>query len=387
MKHRYRATVAQGGEEMLADELHWLGVRDLRVVPGGVLFEAPTRVAYRVLYRTRIASRVLFVLRRFPCPNARALYGAVRTLPWEEHIDVEQTLRVSFSGTSETLRNEVFSAQRVKDAVVDRIREMTGDRPSVDIEDPDVNLVATLERGHGQIAIDLAGVPLHVRGNGREGGPAPLKESLAALILALSEWPIAAQENKPLYDPFCGSGSLLIEAAGIALGHAAGRSRTFAVERWKGFDPEAWASVIDEADRPLAESVQLSGSDVDPDQIARARRNAERNGLADVITFTVRDAAEATPPEGAGLVVTNPPYGHRLDTDEEAAETLQLLGDVLKQRFRGWHAWILAGSTSHAKTLGLKPKARIPLRNGPLDARLLSVPISDRAAKARRKLD
>lgn len=385
MNHRLVAIAAPGLEGVLAEELVALGGQRVRAFDGAVRFEGDTAVAYRACLRSRVASRILLVLRRFPSPHARALYGAVRTLRWEEHLGPDDTLRVDFVGTSDTLRNEQFSAQKVKDAVVDRIREVTGDRPSIDLEAPDVRLHVHLDNGHGQVALDLSGAPLHERGWGRDGGPAPLKETLAAGILRLAGWPRAASLGMPLVDPMAGSGTLVIEAAGMALGHAAGRHRTFGFERWRGFEPDVWQAVKAEPDQPLTPSVGIFASDRDPEQVARLRENADKAGVGDVVRVATRELADAKAPSGEpGLVVTNPPYGERL-ADEDGT-TLRLLGDILRQRFLGYHAWILAGSTKQAKTLGLRPESRIPLFNGPLDARLLHVPIAADKARPRRDL-
>jgi 23S rRNA (guanine2445-N2)-methyltransferase / 23S rRNA (guanine2069-N7)-methyltransferase len=349
-----------------------------------VRFQASPAVAYRVCYRSRVASRVLLVLRRFPCPDARALYGAVRTLRWAEHFGPDQSVRVDFVGTSPTIRQSHFGALKVKDAIVDAMREATGGRPSVDLDEPDVRVRVRLAEGHATLALDLSGAPLHQRGVGRDGGPAPLKESLAAAVLHLAGWPAAAAAGLPLVDPMCGSGTLLTEAAGIALGHAAGRSRRFGFERWRGHDAAAWAAVRAETDRPLAGSVRIHGSDLDPAQVARARENAARAGVASALALRVGSIADIEPPRGpAGLVVTNPPYGERLGEADEVAVVWRELGDALRQRFLGWHAWVLAGSPQLAKQLGLRPAARLPLHNGPLDGRLLSVPIADAAPSGR----
>ena len=374
MSHRFTATCIQGLEQALAEELSELGATKIKIVSQAVQFHGSLTDGYRACLWSRTASRILLRLRGFPAPDVRALYGGIRSFHWDNHLGPDSTLAITFIGTSPTVRNSHFGAMKTKDAICDSLRDRTGARPSIDLEAPDVRVHVHLHGDDATLSLDLSGTALHLRGHGRDGGPAPLRETLAAGILHYANW----RGDVPLLDPMCGSGTFLSEAHEIAADRAAGLKRThWGFLGWRGHDDEAWKELISEAHsrvRPV--TVPLYGFDRDPKQVERARRNLSGRGE---IPIGVRELRDARPPDGPeGILVTNPPYGERLK-DGDVAETWGLLGNVLRRRFLGWTAYILAGSTGLVKCLGLRPARRHILYNGALNGRLLEVPISGKA--------
>jgi 23S rRNA (guanine2445-N2)-methyltransferase / 23S rRNA (guanine2069-N7)-methyltransferase len=375
------ATCSRGLEPLLEAELRGLGLPRVRPLRGAVLFGAELRDGYRALLWSRLASRVLLELSRFRCPHADTLYDGVIDIDWEQHLAPTGALAVDFVGGSASIRHNQFGARRVKDAIVDQIRDRHGVRPDVDLERPDVRINVHLDGRHATVCVDLAGRPLHERGFQRQALEAPLKETLAAALLRIAGW----TGDAPLVDPFCGSGTFLIEAAMVAADVAPGLARTrWGFSRWRGHDRALWTSLVEEAAaraevgrrRPLA----IYGSDIDGEALQAARHNARSAGFGDAIKLARRPVSEARPPDGPpGLVVTNPPYGARLEDEPRADAIVRELGDALRQRFLGWTAFVLVGGTRQAKSLGLRPARRHEVRNGPLDARFLEVPIADRA--------
>jgi 23S rRNA (guanine2445-N2)-methyltransferase / 23S rRNA (guanine2069-N7)-methyltransferase len=275
--------------------------------------------------------------------------------------------------TRATITDSRFAALKVKDAVVDVIRDVTGDRPAVRRKQPDVQVSLHVRGEDAVLSIDLSGDSLHRRGYRTETGGAPLRETLASAILVRAGWPDAAGAGASMVDPMCGSGTLLIEAALMAGDVAPGLERGyFGLLGWRGHDRPRWDRLLEEARERRRAGVRgsplVAGWDVDARAVRAARRNAERAGVT--IRVDRRDLADLVPPAGAvpGLVVTNPPYGERL---EGTPEQWKRLGDLLKRRYGGWRAVVLAGGADRGKHIGLRPSFRLPVRNGPLEARIL----------------
>lgn len=378
-RHRLVATCSRGLEPLLVEELAELGIEAPEPGRGAVSWRGALETGYRALLESRLASRILLEIGFGRATSERVLYETVRALPWTHHLGPEQTVAVDFVGINPGIRHTGFGAQRVKDALCDHLREATGARPDVDREAPALRLQAYLREKHLALHVDLAGAPMHLRSAGVEGGAAPLKETLAAAILRLAGWHRA---QVPLVDPMCGSGTLLREAASMACGDAPGRLREMpGSPGWRGHDRALWARMLAEVrTRPRRPTPPILGRDVDPHALALARRGLLGLDLADRVVLEVGALADARPPTGPpGLVLTNPPYGERLGTEEQARATLVELGRLLRARFPGWRAFVLAGNPDLARAVGLRPARRIPLYNGALECRLLDLPIDERA--------
>jgi 23S rRNA (guanine2445-N2)-methyltransferase / 23S rRNA (guanine2069-N7)-methyltransferase len=377
--YRFVATCAPALEELLADELRELGLGNVETGPGIVRFDGRLIDGYGACMWSRIASRILLPLRSFPVRSADELYESARGISWTDHLSPDTTFAVRFVGTDSLVRSSLFGALKVKDAIVDVIRDRCGERPSVDRDDPDVGIHAHLGRGRVTLSIDLSGPPMHLRGHERDGGPAPLKETLAAAMLRIAGWHRFGPQGAPLLDPMCGSGTLLTEAAAVLSDRAPGLSRRrWGFLRWKGHNPRDWGRVVGQARERIRSfgDVQIFGSDQDREQLKRARANIIRAGVDEAIKVRRASLVDLRAPADRGIMVTNPPYGERMQDEAAVRVTWRDLGDVLRRRFLGWTAFLLAGSRPASTSLGLKPRRRHVLFNGPLEARLLEVPIS-----------
>ncbi len=378
--HRPRpcfATCDGGFEPLLTAELEALGMQGVRAGNRGVHFEADRAGLWTVNLLSRLANRVLMPIAEFPAMDQQALYAGAGRIHWEAWMANTRTLSVEAQGDQGDLRHTGFVALVIKDAICDRFREQTGQRPNVNRRSPDVTIHARLEEGRVVLALDSSGARLHRRGYRAEAGEAPLKETLAASLIAQSGW----TPDQPFVDPMCGAGTLVIEAALQAADRAPGlirlRKGGFAFERWLDHDPARFAEVVSaararEAAQVAAPRGPIVGSDVDPEVVAMARRNAARAGVADRVQFFVQDLADVAAPEadGPGVLITNPPYGERLGDRETLTPLYDVLGTVLKHRFTGWTAWVLAGEGAPIKAIGLRPSLKRPVRNGPLHCQL-----------------
>jgi 23S rRNA (guanine2445-N2)-methyltransferase / 23S rRNA (guanine2069-N7)-methyltransferase len=385
---QFSATCAPGLEAALADELTSLGLEQVAPERQAVAFEGGLEAGYRACLWSRVASRVLLTLGTAYANSARTLYAETRRIDWSQHLGPQQTLAVDFVGGNEAIRNSRFGALKVKDAIVDRLRDAHGgERPSIDVQSPDVRVHVYLKHQRAKIALDLSGDPLHLRGHHRDGGPAPLRENLAAGLLRYARWHELGPEGCPLVDPMCGSGTFLMEAAEVLRDRAPGLGRQrWGFTGWLGHRAPVWQTLLDEArerDRPTA-SVQIFGSDIDRAQVRRSHQNMARAGLTEDVALATRSLADFRAPESRahvprGLLVTNPPYGERLGAEDEVVQLHALLGDVLRRRCLGWTGWVLAGSPQLAKRFGLKPARKFEVRNGALHARFCEIPIRDAA--------
>ena len=364
----YFATTAKGLEEALAGELRALGMAEITAGNGGVHFRGTRADGYRACLWLRTANRVLQPLGTFPCHTPEQLYDELRALPWEEYMTPEMTLALDASVRDSALTHSRFVALKGKDAIVDRFRDRCGSRPNVDPAAPDLPINLHLAGNRCTVSLDLAGEGLHRRGYRLERTVAPLRETLAAGLLLLSEW----DPGTPFVDPMCGSGTLPIEAALLATRSAPGLGRAFAFQKWPGFDARSWQALRDEAHhmRQPAAAV-IVGADHDPRALRVCADNATRLPPTTTIDWQRTPFARLTPPAPGGTLLFNPPYGERLKDQDSLDVLYREIGDTLKQRWKGWTAWILTGNLEAAKRVGLKATRRIPLWNGPLECRLL----------------
>jgi 23S rRNA (guanine2445-N2)-methyltransferase / 23S rRNA (guanine2069-N7)-methyltransferase len=383
------ATCARGVEPLLAEELVALGAKDVKAARAGVAFRGDIASAYAACLWSRTASRVLMTLGQVPADTVDALYEGIRAMPWEDHISPDGTLAVDFaSDTNPSFRNTMFGAQKVKDAIVDRLRDTFGRRPNVDPVAPDVRVNVRVRTGKATVSIDLAGDALHRRGYREAGvqGAAPLKESLAAAVLLYAGWREMAAAGGALVDPMCGSGTLLIEGAWIAGDVAPGLIRPyFGFTGWLGHDADAWADLLADADgraeAGLAKLPPIAGSDSDPAAVELALANLARAGLRGRVSAAHGPMERMLPPEGAttGLVAVNPPYGERMGERGALLSTYRMFGERLRREFPGWRAAVLTDDDALASAVGLVPEESHRLYNGPIHVRLDMAPVPDAA--------
>ncbi|EKY1944516.1 bifunctional 23S rRNA (guanine(2069)-N(7))-methyltransferase RlmK/23S rRNA (guanine(2445)-N(2))-methyltransferase RlmL [Cronobacter turicensis] len=366
------ASTARGLEELLKTELENLGAQECQVVQGGVHFQGDAALVYQSLMWSRLASRILLPLGECAVYSDLDLYLGVQAIDWTSIFAPDATFAVHFSGLNDTIRNSQYGAMKVKDAIVDAFTRKNLPRPSVDRELPDLRINVWLNKDTASIAIDLSGEGLHQRGYRDRTGQAPIKENLAAAIVMRSGW----EPGTPLLDPMCGSGTLLIEAAMIATDRAPGLHRThWGFNGWAQHDESVWKEVKTEAQvrarRGLSEyASRFYGSDNDPRVIERARTNARRAGLADIIAFSAQDVANLTNPlpEGpTGTVISNPPYGERLESEPALIALHSLLGRIMKNQFGGWNLSLFSASPELLSCLQLRADRQFKAKNGPLD--------------------
>ena len=375
------ATTSRGTEEVLAVELGELKLSGVEARRGGVAFGGGIEGAYRACLWSRVASRVLMSLAEFEAEDADALYEGAHAVDWTRYLGPDQSLAVDVAGRDAPSGPPHFIALKVKDAIVDRVREAEGDRPDVDTRDPDVRINVHVAGSRVTVYLDVAGRSLHRRAGDRAGAEAPLKENLAAALVRMAGW--RSGDSRGLFDPMCGSGTLLVEAAGIALDRAPGLTDPrIGAAGWRGHDPRSWELLLGEA-RERAEAganreLRIAGSDVSRSAVRLARECLAQAGLGRKVRVGFGELGEIVAPwDEPGLLITNPPYGARIGESEELVPLYQRLGDVLKRRFPGWSAWVFCGNPGLAKRIGLRPAARHVLYNGPIECRLLEIPISD----------
>ncbi len=364
------APCPRGLEAVLAQELGALEASAIKAADGGVHFAGPFALAYRANLESRIASRILWQVANVSYKTEDDIYKATLGLPWQQWFDVGQTIRVNLSAVRSPLKSLDFTTLRIKDAVCDAFRAKGGARPSVNTQAPDVRIHAFLTAERLTLYLDTSGEPLFKRGYRTVTGEAPLRENLAAGIVKLSGW----DTREALLDPMCGSGTLLIEAALIALNIAPGARRRFAFEKLKNFDAREWENAKRAAasrESAPADLPPIFGADLYGDELKSARENIAATGLADRIQLKQANVLELPAPASSGVIVTNPPYGVRLSGEDELSEFYPQLGNALKQRFAGWRAYILTGDPQLPKLIRLAASKRTVLFNGALECRLL----------------
>jgi len=384
MSERFFASCPRGLEAPLGSELAAIGATDVAATEGGVAFAGDLGLAYRANLETRIASRVLWRVGGGAYRDERDLYELVRSLDWARHFAPTRTLRVDVAATRSPLTSLEFATLRTKDAVCDRMRADHGVRPSIDKRSPDVRVHLHLTDRDASIYVDTSGEPLFKRGYRRDADEAPLRENLAAGILALAQW----QPAIPLLDPMCGSGTIVAEAAQIAANRAPGLMRTFGFQKLSWYDGPTWQRIKQAArDRIRLPSgaPAIFASDMADAAVALTRttlRSAQVDAFVDV---TRADVLTRAAPAASGALIANPPYGVRLAEVNALAAFYPRLGDALKQNFAGWTVNLLTGDLRLAKLIGLKPDRRTPLWNGAIECRLFAFRIVAGAMRERRR--
>lgn len=377
------ATCAPGVEPILFAEARALRLPRAESQVGGVHFEGTIEDAWRANLWLRTAVRVLMRVARFSARTESELYAGASAVDWSRFLRADGSLLVDARTKESELDHSLFLEQRVKDAIVDRFRERAGTRPSVDKEDPDASVHVHLFRDRCTLLVDTSGGSLHKRGWRRHPGRAPLAETLAAAMVLASNW----DRRAPLLDPFCGSGTIAIEAALIASNTPPGSFRKrFAFERWIGHDARGWQALRerDTLAASFPKKLTIRGSDVNARVIEDARENAAAAGFGEALVFEVAAASEFAPKRGWNAwIVTNLPYGERVGDARALLGTFTEFGNVLRERCAGFHAAILCGDPQHARALGLRPEREVAWKNGALDCRLLLADIPERVEKTK----
>jgi len=369
VSERYFAPCPRGLESALAAELAPLGATDVAAAEGGVAFAGSIELAYHTNLGSRLASRVLWQVAHAPYRNEDDLYRLVQGVDWRRHFNVDRTLRVDLAATRSPLQSLEFATLKVKDAICDRFRVETGRRPSIDKQRPDVRVYGYLTERDATLYLDTSGDALFKRGWRRDTDVAPLRENLAAGLLALAGW----LPGTPFLDPMCGAGTIAIEAAQAAADLVPGLKRTFGFQKLAWYDGPTWQRIRQRAHdrvRGAPATRPIFASDIDPNAIAQATKNAAAAGVLDWIDFGAANVLDRSAPAATGMLIANPPYGVRLDDAGKLAAFYPKLGDALKRHFAGWTACLMTGDTRLPKLIGLKPSKRTPLYNGAIECRL-----------------
>ena len=361
----FYALTGHGCVQPLENELREMGL-ETRSHQGGVYFDGGWDAAYRANLRSRTSSRIIYVVGRFKARNGDELYSEIGKFDWTQWIDADQYISVEAVTRESDLKDQRFIAMKVKDAVVDQFRDKFGIRPSVDLEDAELQIWIRFYKNEALIGINTSGDPLFKRGYRVGKHDAPIKEHVAASLLKMTGW----DGKMPLLDPMCGSGTFLIEGALMALNISPGTLRSqFSFQRWKIFDRGAWDKEVEAALGLEIEDpgFKFYGFDIDFKAVSSARKNVAAAGLQDLIEIERGSVNLFEPPAEKGLVIVNPPYGERLEKDEELLKDIYRdLGFALKTRFKGWSAWLLTPQLQLANLLGMKPSAKFEVWNGPL---------------------
>jgi putative N6-adenine-specific DNA methylase len=371
---QFFAICPRGLEPLAADELRALGAQNVAPENGGVAFAGTMRTAYAANLGSRIASRVLWQIAGGDVRGEDDIYERTRAVRWEQFFDAGRTLRVDLAASRSPLRSLDFATLRIKDAIVDRLRDTVGERPSIDRARPEVRVFAYLDGERLTLYLDLSGEPLFKRGWRAEKGEAPLKENLAAALLQLAGW----SAEVPLLDPFCGSGTIAIEAALLASRRAPGLGRRFGFENLASFDAAAWRELKSQAAAAIDDKVaaRIAGADISTRVIDTARGNAALAGLQPWLddgrlAFAAADARHAQPSAAIGMLITNPPYGEQSAPKSATVPALMRdFGDRLKACFPGWTAWLLSADRDLPRQMRLHETRKTVLYNGALECRL-----------------
>jgi putative N6-adenine-specific DNA methylase len=365
------ATCARGIEPVLADELYDLEASEVEVGRGGVHFAGDKILLYKANLWLRTAIRVLCPILESTVTSPDELYEAVRTADWSQYLTPDHTLAVDCNVRDSRITHSKYAALKTKDAICDQFMDRCGRRPSVDVDKPMVGLNLHIYKDQAVLSMDSSGDSLHKRGYRPILTRAPLNEALAAAIVLLTGW----KPDVHFIDPMCGSGTLPIEAAWIALHRPPGLTRKhFGFQGWMDYDVKRWTDLRDEARRAVLKKLPapIVGSDVRKDAISFSRSNTRAAGIGNLIRFEVGDVAQFRPPPGPpGVIVCNPPYGERIGEEKDLRPLYQTLGSVFRERCSGWSASVFTGNARLARFIGMSPTMQIPLFNGKIPCRLL----------------
>ena len=369
------ASISQGLEKEGAKELIELGAKSVKASRRHISFEADMACLYRIHLRARLSFRFLREVVRFPCHGPNELYGGVQSLiDWENWLQPRQSFRVDVTGFGEGLSHTHFTALQVKNAIIDLQRDRLGVRSSIDLNNPDICFHLHLSNYQAVLSVDGSNSSLHKRGYRPAVGIAPIKETLAAGLMRMTEW----DGTNNLVDPLCGSGTFLIEAVSMLIGLASGMDRQFLFKNWPDFDISIWNKELKMAQKikPLNRKLpKIIGCEVDEMIAHSASENVRKAGLEDYIEIINCPFQECQLPPGLGFLICNPPYGKRIGDENELPNLYKQLGQYCKEKASGWELWLLNGNPKLSKYLGMKASQRFQVNNGSIDCRWLNYKI------------
>jgi putative N6-adenine-specific DNA methylase len=358
-----------GLEQILEQELQSIGAEKTSVQNRAVTFEGSKETLYKANYLCRTALRILVPIAKFKVTDQHTLYKEVSKISWGDYIENNDTIAVDSVATQSAFNNSMFVSLKVKDAIADQFRTRTGARPSVDLDHPSLRINVHIFKEDCTISLDSSGMSLHKRGYRTEANKAPLNEVLAAGLILLTDW----DPSKAFIDPMTGSGTLSIEAALMAMNYPAGYFRQeFGFEKWKDVDFDLWDHIQEEAKKEITElETLIVAGDNATKSVKIAKENFKSAGVRDKIQISEIAFQDMPKPAESGVIILNPPYGERMDRDENINELYKEIGDTLKKNWGGYEAWILTSNQEAFKHIGLRPSRKIPVFNGPLECRFL----------------
>lgn len=356
-----------GLEEILAEEVKEIGAKAIEISKRAVLYKGNKEILYKSNLLLRTAIRILKPIKSFEAENEKELYNEIKKINWEDYLTVSRTFAIDGTVSGEIFTHSKYVSLLTKDAIVDQFRDKFNERPSIDVENPDIRINIHINKTNCSIAIDSSGSSLAKRGYKLNQVFAPLSEVLAAGIILSTNW----DRKTDFIDPMCGSGTIPIEAALIAKNIAPGSFRTFGFEKWNDFDEALWDKLETKArDSIIDFKGKISGFDMDEEAILISEGNAQVAGVLNVVSFKKQDFLKTENEITGSILVMNPPYGERLMEDDEMIPFYKEIGDVLKKKYTGCDAWIISGNLRAIKFVGLRPSRKIPLFNGPIECRL-----------------
>ena len=371
MKNHYFGSCPRGLEDIFLKELLSINATDLEKVDGGILFAGDHEVLYRANISSRIATRIMCLVKKGIYEKEEDIFQSALEINWDSWFDVNKTIKVTTTAIKCPLKSVDFMTLRIKDAICDFFREKFAKRPNVDIREPDIKVHLFLERNNFAIYLDASGDPLYQRGFRKASVEAPIKENLAAGIIKLSGW----EPGQAFFDPMCGSGTFLIEAALIATNQSPGLKRDFSFMQWKNFDKLLFESLKKSYQNMIIRQkfLRIYGSDKDLRAVRVSKKNLVLAGFENNIQLACQEFNEIKPPLDEGVLVTNPPYGERIGEDEALNNAYPEWARTLKQSFAGWRAYFLTNDFNMPKLMRLAPSKKTPLFNGALDCRLFEI--------------
>ncbi|MDD3860263.1 MAG: class I SAM-dependent RNA methyltransferase [Bacteroidales bacterium] len=357
-----------GLEEVLADELRNIGVSELEVLKRAVSFKGDNKLLYQVNYQCSTAIRVLKQISNFTFSDNNEYYTNIKSINWPDYLDADGTLAVDAFESQSVFTNSLFVARLTKDAIVDKFREIFQKRPNVDLDNPDIKVNIHIHQNNCIVSVDSSGMSLHKRGYRKSNVEAPVNEVTAAGIIRLAGW--AGDTN--FFDPMCGSGTLLIEAAMLAMKIPSGYYRSqYGFMKWKDFDKTLFEKIVADANAHICETdCLIFGADIDKKNLRIAQENLEYAHLQHDVELRLAAFETSDPPFKNGIILMNPPYGERLELNN-AIDFYKTIGNTMKQKYAGYTAWIFAQDNEGLKHIGLRPSRRISLLNGKLECKLL----------------